>query len=71
MQFKSLKYILLDLKQCFYSNRSHGGTSPSTSEAIAGMLSISQNWTPNSKNRREQHSPEEDVKNVHQDEDYG
>lgn len=46
-------------------------TSPSTSEAIAGMLSISQNWTPNSKNRREQHSPEEDVNNVHQDEDYG
>ncbi|XP_066152818.1 histone lysine demethylase PHF8-like [Euwallacea fornicatus] len=50
-------------------NRSHGSTSPSTSEAIAGMLSISQNWAPNSKNGCQQ-SSEEDVNNVHQDEDY-
>ncbi|XP_030746234.1 histone lysine demethylase PHF8-like [Sitophilus oryzae] len=57
------------LLQASLSVPSQGGTSPSTSEAIAGMLSISQNWTP-IKNRRYQHSPEEDVNNVHQDEDY-
>ncbi|XP_050314643.1 histone lysine demethylase PHF8-like isoform X2 [Anthonomus grandis grandis] len=49
---------------------SHGSTSPSTSEAIAGMLSIS-NWSPASKSRsRYPQFSEEDVTNVHQDEDY-
>ncbi|XP_019760459.1 histone lysine demethylase PHF8 isoform X2 [Dendroctonus ponderosae] len=58
------------LLQASLSVPSHGGTSPSTSEAIAGMLSISQNWTPTSKSRQYHKSPEEDVSNVHQDEDY-
>ncbi|XP_060515940.1 histone lysine demethylase PHF8-like [Cylas formicarius] len=49
--------------------RSQGETSPSTSEAIAGMLSISQNWST-TKARRYSQSLEEDVNNVHQDEDY-
>ncbi|KAF7273696.1 hypothetical protein GWI33_013608 [Rhynchophorus ferrugineus] len=57
------------LLQASLSVPSQGGTSPSTSEAIAGMLSISQNWSP-TKSRRYQESPEEDVNNVHQDEDY-
>ncbi|CAH1153396.1 unnamed protein product [Phaedon cochleariae] len=49
-----------------------GGTSPSTQEAIAGMLSISQNWPPTkSPKKRYTHSPiEDEVNNVHQDEDY-
>ncbi|CAH1955521.1 unnamed protein product [Acanthoscelides obtectus] len=49
-----------------------GGTSPSTEEAIAGMLSISQNW-PMAKplNRKYTHSlTEENINNVHQDEEY-
>lgn len=37
-------------------------------EAIAGMLSISQNWPP--KLKRSLSPIEEDVNNVHQDEDY-
>lgn len=45
-----------------------GGTSPSMQEAIAGMLSISQNWPP--KVKRNMSLLEEDVNNVHQDEDY-
>ncbi|KAL1492649.1 hypothetical protein ABEB36_010877 [Hypothenemus hampei] len=51
-------------------SRSHGGTSPSTSEAIAGMLSISQNWPANKNRKYQQESLEEDVNKVHQDEDY-
>lgn len=49
-----------------------GGTSPSTQEAIAGMLSISQTWQPSKTQRRKySHSPiEENVNNVHQDDDY-
>ncbi|VEN33490.1 unnamed protein product [Callosobruchus maculatus] len=50
-----------------------GGTSPSTEEAIAGMLSISQNW-PVAKplSRKYTHSLTDDnVNNVHQDEEYG
>ncbi|KAJ8914763.1 hypothetical protein NQ315_013266 [Exocentrus adspersus] len=49
-----------------------GGTSPSTQEAIAGMLSISQTWQPTKAQRRKySQSPiEENVNNVHQDDDY-
>ncbi|CAH1103341.1 unnamed protein product [Psylliodes chrysocephalus] len=49
-----------------------GGTSPSTQEAIAGMLSISQNWPPNKTQRKKyvQSPIEENVNNVHQDDDY-
>ncbi|XP_056646362.1 lysine-specific demethylase 7B-like [Diorhabda sublineata] len=49
-----------------------GGTSPSTQEAIAGMLSISQNWSPNKTQRKRyvQSPIEENVNNVHQDDDY-
>lgn len=50
-----------------------GGTSPSTQEAIAGMLSISQNWAATKAQRKkyEENTAEENVNNVHQDEDYG
>ncbi|XP_028135953.1 lysine-specific demethylase 7B-like isoform X2 [Diabrotica virgifera virgifera] len=49
-----------------------GGASPSTQEAIAGMLSISQTWPINKSQRKKyiQSPIEENVSNVHQDEDY-
>lgn len=64
---------------CIYYFSSSGRTSPSTQEAIAGMLSISQTYVqPNrsSANQRKNANsasplPEEDeLNNVHQDEDY-
>lgn len=60
-----------------FSNNS-GRRSPSTQEAIAGMLSIGQTYVPTGKGqknpRKYSSSPlleEENIKNVHQDEDYG
>ncbi|XP_044764906.1 lysine-specific demethylase 7B-like [Coccinella septempunctata] len=49
-----------------------GRASPSTQEAIAGMLSISQTFVqPKNRSRRSTQSPSEDsINNVHQDEDY-
>lgn len=57
-----------------------GRTSPSTQDAIVGMLSISQTYVQPTRSSNNQKrylntppsSPEEDgLKNVHQDEDYG
>lgn len=55
-----------------------GRTSPSTREAIAGMLSISQTYVQPNRNAANQKkylstppsSPDDNLSNVHQDEDY-
>ncbi|XP_045482030.1 lysine-specific demethylase 7B-like [Harmonia axyridis] len=49
-----------------------GRASPSTQEAIAGMLSISQTFVqPKNRTRKSSQSPPDDsISNVHQDEDY-
>lgn len=57
---------MLYLHNC--SGPVQGGASPSMQEAIAGMLSISQDWPP--KLKRTMSPIEEDGNNVHQDDDY-
>lgn len=66
---------LILLFSCHYSENS-GRTSPSTQEAIAGMLSISQTYVQPGRSSRSKKtrtfslSEEDDLNNVHQDDDY-
>lgn len=73
----NIPFLCRNVDECNFSNNS-GRRSPSTQEAIAGMLSIGQTYIPTGKgpknSRKYTNSPlleEENIKNVHQDEDYG
>lgn len=62
----------------YEDERPPGRTSPSTQEAIVGMLSISQTYVQPGRSGNQKRylntppsSPEDTLNNVHQDEDYG
>lgn len=72
---KLISYLYFIIINCCSTNP--GRTSPSTQEAIAGMLSIGQTYVQPEKSQKSVRYndtftyEEENVKNVHQDDDFG